>query len=105
MDKQFALSGTRLFTGFFWTYNLGLVLTAAMMVVHGSLTVLGRTVSPAVSGIAGVGHLVITIGFALFFACMYSPVVHGATGDDRPTLDQLRCTRLRKPPGLSAAVR
>ncbi|MFE3757714.1 DUF2871 domain-containing protein [Nocardia tengchongensis] len=88
LDKQFAFSGTRLFSGFFWTYNLGLVLTVAMMVVHGSLTVLGHAAGPAISGVAGLGHIVLTVGFALFFGCLYGPVIHApetehATGSTR----------------------
>ncbi|GAB3205680.1 DUF2871 family protein [Nocardia tengchongensis] len=40
----------------FWNTTLGLVLTVAMMVVHGSLTVLGHAAGPTISGVAGLGH-------------------------------------------------
>ncbi|MFE2955680.1 DUF2871 family protein [Nocardia tengchongensis] len=40
LDKQFALTSGRRFNAFFWTYNAGLVMTVAMMVAHGILTVL-----------------------------------------------------------------
>ncbi|MFF0636535.1 DUF2871 domain-containing protein [Nocardia sp. NPDC004151] len=78
LDKHFTLSSTRLFTAFFWTYNLGLLLTVAMMVTHGILTVTNHTVSPAISGIAGLGHIIVSIGFILFFMCLYTPLMTAA---------------------------
>lgn len=48
-------------------YNGGLALTVAMLVVHGTQTVLGVETSPAISGIAGLGHIVLTVGLILFF--------------------------------------
>ncbi|MEU6263347.1 DUF2871 domain-containing protein [Saccharopolyspora shandongensis] len=70
LDKAFALSGNKLFTLFFWFYNSGLVLTAAMMLVHGTLTVLGKESSAAISGIAGLGHILITLGLIHLFLAL-----------------------------------
>ncbi|MFD7867730.1 DUF2871 domain-containing protein [Streptomyces sp. NPDC059783] len=70
LDKVFQLSGTRLFTAFFWLYNAGLALSTAMMGVHGILTVLGRDedhIPEAVPLTAGLGHIVLTVGLVLFF--------------------------------------
>ncbi|WP_327085604.1 DUF2871 domain-containing protein [Nonomuraea sp. NBC_01738] len=68
LEKLFDLSaGGKLFTWFFWVYNGGLALTVAMLVVHGTQTVLGVETSPAISGIAGLGHIVLTVGLILFF--------------------------------------
>lgn len=67
LDRVFDLSSLRLFTLFFWFYNVGLVLTTAMMITHGILTVMGRDVSPAISGIAGLGHILITLGLIHLF--------------------------------------
>ncbi|MGI8311590.1 DUF2871 domain-containing protein [Saccharopolyspora hattusasensis] len=67
LDKAFALSGNKLFTLFFWFYNSGLALTTAMMLVHGTLTVLGEESSAAISGIAGLGHILITLGLIHLF--------------------------------------
>lgn len=57
LDKVFGLSGTRMVNAFFWTYNAGLALTAAMMVLNGILTVQGTTPSAAIAGIFGLGHI------------------------------------------------
>ncbi|MEU5849069.1 DUF2871 domain-containing protein [Saccharopolyspora shandongensis] len=70
LDKAFALSGNKLFTLFFWFYNSGLALTAAMMLVHGTLTVLGNESSAAISGIAGLGHILITLGLIHLFLAL-----------------------------------
>ena len=60
LDKVFGLSGNRLFPWFFWLFNAGLVVSTGMMVWHGTLTVLGQQSSPAIAGIAGMGHIVLT---------------------------------------------
>ncbi len=65
LDKLFSLSGLRTFTVFFWTYNAGLALTAAMMVLSGILTVQGNTPSAALAGISGLGHIALTTGLIL----------------------------------------
>jgi hypothetical protein len=75
LDKAFTLSGTKMFTWFFWVYNGGLLLTVAMMVVHGVMTVAGKADSDAVAGIAGLGHIVLTVAFVLFFLALRRPIV------------------------------
>ncbi|MFF4020777.1 DUF2871 domain-containing protein [Streptomyces sp. NPDC001843] len=70
LDKQFQLSGTKLFTYFFWFYNAGIVVTVAMMGVHGSLTVLGHDVPETVPAIAGCGHILLTVGLILLFVLL-----------------------------------
>ncbi len=83
LDKQFALASGRWFNAFFWTYNTGLVVTVAMMVAHGILTVLNHDVSPAISGIARLGHILLSVGFAIFCLCLRGPIKTAAreTGD------------------------
>lgn len=66
LDNAFGLSPSKLFSWFFWVYNAGVVVTSAMLITHGSLTVLGRESSPAIAGIAGLGHILITIGLTVF---------------------------------------
>lgn len=71
LDKVFPMSHTKLFTWFFWTYNAGLIITVAMMTVHGTMTVSGvKDVSPAISGIAGLGHIVLTVALVLLFVAL-----------------------------------
>jgi hypothetical protein len=71
LEKLFTLSASRLFNWFFWTYNAGLVITAAIMVWHGILQVNGTTeVSGAIPGIAGVGHILLSAGMVLLFLAL-----------------------------------
>lgn len=51
-------------------WQVGLAVTFGMLVVKGTLQVLGNDVaqSPALAGIAGLGHIVLTFAFFLLFA-------------------------------------
>ncbi|GAA4849190.1 DUF2871 domain-containing protein [Saccharopolyspora rosea] len=80
LDKAFSISGNRLFTLFFWFYNAGLLVTAATMFAHGTLTVLGRPSSAAISGIAGLGHVLLTVGLVHLFLALRRSLV-GATAE------------------------
>lgn len=77
LDKVFAISRSPLFNWFFWVYNAGLILTAAMLVWHGSLTVMGEESSAMISGIAGMGHILLTIGMIVLFLVL-APAVRRA---------------------------
>lgn len=70
LEKTFTLSGSRLFGWFFWIYNAGLVLTSAMLVWHGSLTVLGEESTKMIAGIAGLGHILLSAGMVLLFLAL-----------------------------------
>lgn len=67
LEKAFALSSSKLFDWFFWTWNSGVILTSAMLIWHGSLTVLGLPSSQMIAGVAGMGHMLFTAGFVLVF--------------------------------------
>ena len=82
LDKVFALSGRRLFTWFFWVYNAGVVLTSGMLVLHGSLTVLGIESSKAIAGIAGTGHILVTAGLILLLLALRKPVFGVRAAED-----------------------
>lgn len=76
LEKLFSLSESKFFSWFFWTYNAGLLITVAMLAVHGSLTVTGsKDVSAAISGIAGLGHIVLTAGLILLFIVLGKQVL------------------------------
>lgn len=77
LDKVFGLSGTKLFSWFFWLYNVGVILTAGMMVWHGSLTVLGQESNAMIAGIAGLGHIALSVSLVLFFLALRKKVVAG----------------------------
>lgn len=70
LDKQFQLSGTRQFTYFFWFYNAGIAITVLMMLFRGTQTVLGNHVPEGVAMIAGLGHIVLTVGLILLFVLL-----------------------------------
>lgn len=70
LEKLFALSQSKLFAWFFWIYNLGLILTAAMLTVHGMQQVAGVESSKAIAGIAGTGHMLLTAGMILLFLAL-----------------------------------
>ncbi|MEU5845282.1 DUF2871 domain-containing protein [Saccharopolyspora shandongensis] len=71
LEKVFTLSRSRkLFDWFFWLYNAGVILTSAMLIWHGSLTVLGQESSKMIAGIAGLGHILLTAGMLLLFLAL-----------------------------------
>lgn len=70
LEKLFAMSESPLFPWFFWVYNAGVVVTTGTMVWHGSLTVLGQESSAMIAGIAGMGHILLTIGMVLMFLAL-----------------------------------
>lgn len=71
LEKVFALSESRLFKPFYWVYNSGLIVTVAVLTLRGTLTVLDNeptgALDSALAGIAGLGHIVLTVGLILFF--------------------------------------
>ncbi|MFF2495650.1 DUF2871 domain-containing protein [Agromyces sp. NPDC058064] len=75
LEKVFELSQSRLFGWFFWVYNAGVVLTSAMLVWHGTLTVLGEESTAAIAGIAGLGHILVTAGMVLLFLALRRRIV------------------------------
>lgn len=67
IEKVFVISRSRrLFGWFFWLYNVGVVITSAMLIWHGSLTVLGQESNAMIAGIAGLGHIAISAALVIF---------------------------------------
>lgn len=83
LEKVFTLSASPLFAWFFWVYNAGVLLSSAMMVWHGSLTVLGEEAGGMIAGIAGLGHIITTAGFVLLMLALRSRI----TADRAATAD------------------
>ncbi|MFD6175638.1 MULTISPECIES: DUF2871 domain-containing protein [unclassified Isoptericola] len=75
LDAVLKISGTRSFSWFFATYNAGLLIAVGVMVWHGMLQVQGQTdVSAAIPGIAGVGHILLTVGLVSLLVSLRRPV-------------------------------
>ncbi|KAB7668856.1 DUF2871 domain-containing protein [Bacillus sp. B1-b2] len=59
------------FNAFFYFYNSGVISTICLMLTRGTLQVLEYDLSSGldsmISGIAGLGHIAVTIGIVLFF--------------------------------------
>ncbi len=80
LEKVFGISSSpKLFAWFFWLYNAGVVLTSAMLIWHGSFTVLGQESNKMISGIAGLGHMLITAGMIVFFVALRRAVLRSKT--------------------------
>lgn len=73
LDKQFALSSQRMYGWFFWTYNTGVLWSVTCMTLIGMRTVKGQSESGVLAHLSGGGHILLTIGFTLFFVCLYRP--------------------------------
>lgn len=62
------------FRAFLITYNIGVVVTAAMLLVRGVIQVAGlgvsAGVSAAVSGVAGIGHILTGVGILLLLTSL-----------------------------------
>lgn len=69
-EKIFGLSKTKWFNLFYWHYNGGLLLTVAMMLIIGLREVAGQASTPMLDGIAGLGHIILTIAFIFFFIAL-----------------------------------
>ncbi|HHV96299.1 MAG TPA: DUF2871 domain-containing protein [Clostridiaceae bacterium] len=71
LENSFELTRNKNFNKFFITYNIGLLLTVIMMAIRGCVEVLNLEISTmidsSISGIAGLGHIIIAIAYILFF--------------------------------------
>ena len=70
LDRLLGIAKGPVFTWFFWTYNAGLMLTGGAMIANGSLTVVGEKSGAAVAGIAGLGHILLTVALILFMVTL-----------------------------------
>ncbi|MGY3750456.1 DUF2871 domain-containing protein [Vagococcus acidifermentans] len=76
LEKNFQITKQSNYKKFYILYNSGLGITLTMMLIHGIMTVLGMDSSPAISGFAGVGHILMTIGFGFFFNILFKSVTN-----------------------------
>ena len=74
LDATLGISGSRSFSWFFTTYNAGLVITAGALTWHGLLQVFGQAAGAAIAGIAGLGHILLTIGIGCLLVAINKPL-------------------------------
>lgn len=74
LENTFQLSAEKNYKKFYILYHSGFGLTVLMMTIHGTLQVLGKGGHPAISGMAGLGHILLTIGLYFFFQVLLSAV-------------------------------
>ncbi len=73
-ERLFVLSTSPLYRWFTVTFHAGLLLTVAMQLVHGTMQVFDKDASAAISGIAGIGHVLLTVAFVVFFLALRTAV-------------------------------
>lgn len=84
MEKNFSFTGAK--TGrVLAVYHIGLNLTAVMFVVRGVPQVLGTALSPgmnaAISGVAGIGHILLGISLTLLLVQIKRSISLGGSDD------------------------
>src|SRR5699024_4748221 len=85
----FSLTGRRSFSVFYWTYNIGLLVTVVMQAVRGMLTLDGQdpaATSAAIPGIAGLGHILLTIGLVALFVALRAAIADRAAPQEGTAL-------------------
>ncbi|WP_024467948.1 DUF2871 domain-containing protein [Treponema pedis] len=86
--KNSTLDTQKSFRFFLYTYNIGVPLTSVMMIVRGVLQVLDIPLSygidAAVSGIAGIGHILTGTGIILLLTALKNS--KDLTGSDKNSL-------------------
>ena len=69
-SERLSLETEKTFKLFMRMYNIGLPLTVLMMLIRGTLEVIGAPLSKgldaSISGIAGIGHILLGLGIILF---------------------------------------
>ena len=87
LERAFTLSQHHgAFATYFWGFNLGLLLTIAMLVMHGVMQVNGHTeASPAMSGIAGLGHIGLSVGLVGLMVALFKSLPTGKNRDQLTT--------------------
>src|SRR5262245_32422715 len=83
-EKVFRLSKSRWFNSFFVVYNVGALLTMTMFLVIGVAQVRGITPAGPFNGVAGLGHIIITIGLGFLILVLRERILgeEGSLGKD-----------------------
>lgn len=74
LEPNFRLTKMKEYRKFLISYNAGVALTLVMMAVRGILQVQGFEGNGAISGLAGVGHILVTIGLVFFVRILFQAI-------------------------------
>lgn len=77
LEKSFHLTKDKKFKIFYIIYNLGLIVTGIMLWIRGIFDITNNasiTYDKMISGISGVGHILLGIGIILFFTILQKQI-------------------------------
>lgn len=103
IDRQFEVTRRRGFPAFYLLYNVGLLVTTGGLVWRGLVQVWGSELSigmdSVISGVSGLGHILLGIGIILFFVLLKRQIAGVALRPaDRPHPGTRASRRERKKP-------
>jgi hypothetical protein len=90
LERIFRLARDLRFGWFLAAWNVGLLLTVGAMTVNGILQVAGSSSAdgPMLTGIAGLGHIVLTVGFVLLFLILGKRIRLDRRAGDQSTTER-----------------
>lgn len=75
LERLFGLSESKAFRWFEPLYHVGLLVTAGALIVRGTLQVVASNpTSMAFAGVAGLGHILLTVAFVMLFLALRGAV-------------------------------
>lgn len=74
-EKAFKITKNKFFSKFYIIYNAGLVFMAGMFIWRGVDQVLGLNGGAMISGIAGLSHIIFTVGIIMMFIVLRNEVI------------------------------
>jgi hypothetical protein len=87
-SQRYPLDKVKSFRIFMVLYNVGVPLTAIMLLVRGIFQVLGTTLTPGadavISGIAGIGHILTGVGLILWLLSLKKAALSANSNTNNP---------------------
>ena len=74
-EKEFKITKNKFFGKFYIIYNAGLVFMTGMFIWRGVDQVLGLNGGAMISGIAGLSHIIFTVGIIMMFIVLRNKVI------------------------------
>ena len=77
LEKEFSLTKDKKFKAFYIIYNIGLIITGIMLWIRGIADITEsfyNSYDKMISGISGIGHILLGIGIILFFIILNNKI-------------------------------